>query len=128
MPAKTQLLFVYNADSGAFNTLADIGHKMFSPDTYSCALCAITHGVFREKEQWRTFVASLPLECRFFHRDEFQRHYPEFEVQFPAVFLEKNNGLFPCLSADQLKSCENMLDLQRLISDCCINPREDSPL
>ena len=29
------LLFVYNADSGLFNTMADIGHKLLSPETYA---------------------------------------------------------------------------------------------
>jgi len=28
-----QLVFVYNADSGMFNTLTDIAHKVFSPKT-----------------------------------------------------------------------------------------------
>ncbi len=125
MSSKTQLLFVYNADSGAFNTLADIGHKIFSPDTYNCALCAITHGIFREKEQWRSFVASLPLECMFLHRDEFIRQYPEFQGPFPCVFLRTKEGLVPCLTADILTSCQNMQDLQKLISIHCINQPED---
>jgi len=30
MSTQTQLLFVCNADSGALNTLADIGYKIFS--------------------------------------------------------------------------------------------------
>ncbi len=33
MNATNPLLFVYNADSGLFNTLGDIGHKLFSPNT-----------------------------------------------------------------------------------------------
>jgi hypothetical protein len=125
MSSKTQLLFVYNADSGAFNTLADIGHKIFSPDTYDCALCSITHGVFREKAQWRSFVASLPLECIFLHRDEFIHQYPEFQGPFPGVFLRTTDGVTPCLSADALATCQNMQDLQKLISIFCINQPED---
>ena len=49
MDRGASLLFVYNADSGFFNTLADIGHKLFSPATYPCQLCAITHGVLAER-------------------------------------------------------------------------------
>ncbi len=33
MDSGVTLLFVYNADSGFFNTLADTGHKLFSPTT-----------------------------------------------------------------------------------------------
>jgi len=65
------LLFVYNADSGLFNTLADIGHKLFSPETYPCPLCAITHGLLREREAWRRFVQGLGVPCEFLHRDPF---------------------------------------------------------
>lgn len=125
MSSQPRLLFVYNADSGAFNTLADIGHKIISPDTYDCALCAITHGIFREKGQWRSFVASLPLECVFLHRDEFIRQHPEFQGPFPAVFLRTTEGLAPCLTADALASCQDMQDLQELISLHCINRPED---
>ncbi len=126
MGTETQLLFVYNADSGAFNVLADIGHKIFSPSTYSCALCAITHGVFREKEQWRSFAASLPVECIFLHRDKFLHQHPGFEGQLPGVFLRKADRLIPCLCAEQLKSCRDIPDLQQLIHTHCINKPEDS--
>ena len=125
MGTEIQLLFVYNADSGAFNVLADIGHKIFSPGTYSCALCTITHGVFREKEQWRSFVASLPVECIFLHRDEFLHQHSGFEGQLPGVFLRKADRLIPCLSAEQLKSCRDIPDLQQLIHTHCINKPED---
>jgi len=121
------LLFVYNADSGAFNVLADMGHKLFSPDTYSCALCAITHGVFREKAQWRSFVASLPLECDFLHRDEFLKRYPGQKDALPAVYLTKGEQIVSCLSASQLESCHDLRDLQELLSSHCINqPKEIS--
>jgi hypothetical protein len=42
------LLFVYNADSGVFNLVTDIAHKIFSPQTYACQLCCITHGNFED--------------------------------------------------------------------------------
>ncbi len=46
------LLFVYNADSGFFNLAADIARKIFSPQTYDCNLCAITHDAFAMKNDW----------------------------------------------------------------------------
>ena len=76
MVSGTSLLFVYNADSGFFNTLADIGHKLFSPATYPCQLCAITHGVLAERGAWRDFIGALDLPCEFLHRDQFQARFP----------------------------------------------------
>ena len=39
MTTRRSLLFVYNADSGMFNTLADIGLAV-SPQTYGMCPCA----------------------------------------------------------------------------------------
>lgn len=44
-------LFVYNADSGLFNTATDIAHKILLPETYACNLCALTHGHFKIHEE-----------------------------------------------------------------------------
>jgi hypothetical protein len=120
-----KLLFVYNANSGTFNLLADIGHKILSPDTYSCSLCAVTHGIFKEKQQWRSFVESLPIECVFLHRDEFLQQYPDNREPLPCVFLSNEAKLASCLSAQQLHACQNMQDLQQLISINCVNLPED---
>jgi hypothetical protein len=38
-----ELLFVYNADAGLVTGLLDTLHKVLSPSTYSCSLCAITY-------------------------------------------------------------------------------------
>ena len=43
-PSRVELLFVYNADTGLFNTVADAAHKILSPSTYSCNLCKVTYG------------------------------------------------------------------------------------
>ncbi len=90
MPAPApSLLFVYNADSGLFNTLADIGHKLFAPDSYPCDLCALTHGYLREKAQWRRFVEELGVPCQFLHRDQFRHRYPDDTTPLPASFWYK---------------------------------------
>lgn len=44
MNPKPGPIFVCNADSGLFNTMADIGHKIFSAETHACSLCALVHG------------------------------------------------------------------------------------
>ena len=115
------LIFVYNADSGLFNTLADIGHKLFSPETYPCDLCMLTHGVLREREPWRAFVEQLPLETRFLHRDEFRREFPQVDTPLPAVFLQREDRISLCVDARSLHNCKNLDELQDLIRPACEN-------
>ncbi|MCF7977351.1 hypothetical protein U5801_08255 [Lamprobacter modestohalophilus] len=47
--SRDELIFVYNADTGLFNQLADAAHKAFSADTYACNLCRVTYGLLTEK-------------------------------------------------------------------------------
>ncbi len=115
-----RLLFVYNADSGLFNTLADIGHKLFSPQTYRCDLCMLTHGVLREREAWRDFIATLPVETRFLHRDEFRHEYPQMHCTLPAVFVEREDEIQPCLNSRSLRDCQNLDDLKEMIRLACL--------
>ncbi len=114
------LLFVYNADSGLFNTLADIGHKLLSPQTYACDLCALTHGYFREKAQWREIIEALDLECEFLHRDQFRQRYPDDPTPLPAIFLKTGGSIRPCVGTQQLRDCKDLEQLQRLILECCV--------
>ena len=114
------LMFVYNADSGLFNTMADIGHKIFSPETYECALCALTHGYFKERGEWREFVENLGTECQFLHRDEFVKRYPDASASLPAIFLMGDEGPVCCAGADSIMRCEDLDALKRLIrQQCC---------
>lgn len=117
------LIFVYNADSGLFNTLADIGHKMFSPQTYRCDLCMLTHGVFSEREEWREFVQDLPMESHFLHRDEFRETYPQVDQGLPAVFVEDQDGIRLCVASHTLHECNNLEDLKQLITSACVHKK-----
>jgi hypothetical protein len=116
---RPRLVFVYNADSGLFNTMADIGHKIFSPGTYACDLCALTHGYFSERHEWRTFIESLSISCEFLHRDEFVRSYPEQKnLTYPVVLLVDDNGQRICLSGDDLAACDSLDTLKQAITGC----------
>lgn len=110
------LVFVYNADSGMFNTLTDIAHKIFSPQTYECNLCAISHSYLSERSEWREFIEELGVECEFLHRDEFLKKYSSDEKSFPVIFELVNDELKLSLSAEQINSCKEMSDLKNAIS------------
>jgi len=92
MSAPDQLLFVYNADGGVFAMLADAVHKVASPDTYPCSLCAITYGAVSMKREWRDYLKRLPVAPRFHHRDDFARAWPAVKVALPAILLRRGGG------------------------------------
>ncbi len=104
-----KLIFVYNADSGMVNTVKDIGHKLFSPQTYDCFLCSLTHGTFRENPQWKTFRNNSSTEMEFLHRDEFEKRY-DMKMDYPLV-LKKDNTLDIAIAKEELASCSSLDDL-----------------
>jgi hypothetical protein len=111
--AKT-LIFVYNADTGLFNTVADIAHKIFSPETYPCSLCAITHTSLGMKEEWKKFIEELKMPVVFLHRDEFLE--AELPKQLLPVILIKDHQTVSVLAdATAIDACKNVGDLKRLI-------------
>ena len=115
------LIFVYNADSGMFNTLTDIAHKVFSPKTYECNLCAISHSYLSERGEWKDFIQELDVECEFLHRDEFLKKYTSNEERFPVIFKLAGKELTLCLSADKIDACKTMDDLKEAINLNCIS-------
>ena len=91
-PAKDRLLFVYNADSGLLNMLMHWTHKIVSPSTYNCQLCALTYSNSGMRKEWQAFITSLSLESVFFHRDEFIKQYPSLkDTPLPCVLIEKKS-------------------------------------
>ena len=115
MPNKT-LLFVYNADSGFFNTIADIAHKITSPGTYECELCALTHDYFTINRQWQQFLQHTDKTFTFLHRDEFRQKYPEQTEPLPAIFVETANGLQVLIKRQQIQTLTDVQQLIELIS------------
>lgn len=111
------IVFVYNADSGMFNTLTDIAHKVFSPQTYECNLCAISHSYLSERGEWKEFIEGLGVECEFLHRDEFLKKYNSEEKEFPVIFERVDGVLNLKLSAEKINSCKSMDDLKAAINE-----------
>ena len=112
---KPTIIFVYNADSGVFNLLGDIAHKIFSPQTYACNLCAITHGNFGMREEWREYLKTLKFPFEFLHSDEFRKKYTSAIAELPAVFAHQNGSVKEIISARQINECRSIEDLKRLI-------------
>jgi len=104
-----KLIFVYNADSGPISGLFDIGHRMISPETYSCGLCKLTFDTFNEKMAWKTFRESSPYEMEFLHRDEFETKYG-LKFEYPVI-LRQDKEFELLLSKNEIDSFSNLEDL-----------------
>jgi hypothetical protein len=113
-----RLVLVYAVDGGVFNAAVDFAHKLLSPSTYPCALCALTYGPLGEHKAWTRFVANLPVPTAFLHRDEFTKEYPEIRTELPAIFVERDHrdaNLEPFVSAPELRSAKDVHQLIELV-------------
>ena len=113
---RPRLVFVYNADAGFFNLAVDIAHKLFSPQTYPCRLCDLTHGVWRMRPEWAQFIQESPVELAFLHRDEFHAQYAEWTAEpLPAVWVDGGTGaLQVLLDASTLNAAHTLDELKNL--------------
>ncbi len=112
---KTDLVFVYNADSGVFNALSDLAHKVFSPETYQCNLCALTYSSLGMRNDWKEFLESLDRRFEFLHRDEWKKRYGMKSIDLPAIFTCSNDRLEIWIDSESLNACRNLEDLKNMI-------------
>lgn len=119
METQHGILFVYKADSGLFNTATDIAHKIFSPQTYECSLCALTHGYFTIRKEWEAFIKELGMPVEFLHRDEIDKVSGVDPDNLPAVYRWRNGDWQLCAGAQQIEQCADLDALKTLIREHC---------
>lgn len=113
---RPSFIFVYNADSGFAAALFDSAHKLISPQTYACNLCALTHGLIGPKKEWTNFLKSLPEQPMFLHRDEFKEKYPEqANVSLPAIFQIEGTQLTLLADGSVLNQVRTLAELTALV-------------
>ncbi|MCB0397111.1 MAG: GTPase [Flavobacteriales bacterium] len=111
-----ELIFIYNADSGFFDRLADIALKAFSPSTYPCTLCKVTHGVAGMHGTWKSFLAELPVEKKFLYKDEVRAAGISYEGEFPVILgRDHHDEVHVVVSSDTLNNITSMNDLTERI-------------
>lgn len=117
MSESKTLIFVYNADNGYFNRLVDAAHKIVSPATYACHLCALTHGAFAARREWLGYLRSLPYPQEFLHADQFRSRFGRLDYGLPAVLLRNANTINLLISAESINKCGSLTELQSLIDE-----------
>lgn len=106
-----KIIFVYNADSGLFNSITDAAHKTLRPGTYACNLCRLTYGNLTMKKKWKEFIESLDLEAEFLHKDEFKNQFSDKDIQLPAVLSEEGEVLITAPEINDQDSLEDLMSL-----------------
>ena len=113
---KPTLLFVYNADTGLFSVMTDYAHKIISPKTYPCNLCAITYGNMGMNKKWKEYIDNLTIPIEFLHRDEFLKRYDLKDTQLPATFIKKGENIAVLIDHTEINSCTSVEELMDLVT------------
>lgn len=130
MNQTQRLILVYNAKGGLFHMVADAVHKMVSPATYPCSLCAISYGPVAMHGAWKDALARFPGEVEFFHSDDFPAAYPAVQPRLPAILMAEGSGE-PCvlIGAEELDSLPSLEALIALLdqrrADRAITPSSE---
>lgn len=103
-----KLIFVYNANSGIGHMLLDVAHKIFSPKTYNCNLCALTFDTFSENKIWKDFRTQNNIEMVFLHIDDFEEKYKTTAYTYPIILTENTDGLKIVLSAESIDALRSV--------------------
>jgi hypothetical protein len=109
VPTIRRLVGVYNADGSVRGELAYfIGARL---GRAHCALCDITHGLVRERAEWKAFRANLPVPFDTYHRDD----QPDgvraaYAGELPVVLAETDRGYVELLGPEELSACEASID------------------
>ena len=103
-----RLLFVYGNDSGTVNGLIHYVHKIVSPSTYSCSLCALTYGPMGKRAAWSNGLASLGVAADFLHRDEMVRLHGHDHPPLPAVFEVSGETPVLLIAKSEIDACRDL--------------------
>jgi hypothetical protein len=76
-----------------------------------CSLCEITHGLVRQRPEWKACKADLPVPFDTYHRnDQPDTVRVAAGDQAPAVIAETVTGYMLLLGPDDLDSCNGSID------------------
>lgn len=83
-----------------------------------CPLCTITHGRVRERPEWRSSAATLPVPFDTCHRDDMPTSVRDLGLALPVVVAEHDDGsLTVAATAADLEACAGSPDeLVRLLA------------
>lgn len=104
-----RLVGVYNANGSLAGELAYFVGARFGRT--HCALCDITHGLVRERADWKAFRAKLPVPFDTYHLDDQPDAVRAASTsQVPVVLAEIDAGFEILVGPDDLVACAGSVD------------------
>lgn len=111
-----RLVIVYNANAGLLAGVMDSVHKIVSPSTYPCQLCAVTYGLTSMRREWRAFLDGLGMELVFHHRPDFRVSFPQAaDWPLPLIAVEAGGELRVLVGAADFAGIADVPDLVRVM-------------
>src|SRR4051812_7043887 len=104
-----RLVGVYDADSTLRGELSYwVGARL---GRRHCSLCDITHGSVRQRPEWKTCKAGLPVPFDTYHRnDQPDSIRVAAGGQAPVVIAETDTGHVVLLAAADVDACDGSID------------------
>ena len=113
-----ELIFIYNAKSGVVNEMIDFAHKIVSPKTYDCNLCAISYNTFTKKKRWSNYINSLPIKSVFTYKDKVSYLDKELSnLEFPTIIFRNGVELNEIISRNEINNINNINQLISLLNE-----------
>lgn len=104
-----RLIGVYDADGTPRGELTYwVGARL---GRAHCALCDITHGLARERADWKACRSGLPVPFDTYHRDDQPEPVRRATGDTaPVVVAETDRGLVRLLGPAELDACDGSVD------------------
>ena len=104
-----RLVGVYDADGTLRGELSYwVGARL---GRRHCSLCDITHGSVRQRPEWKTCQAGLPVPFDTYHRnDQPDPIRAAADGHAPVVIAETGTGHVVLLAAADLEACQGSID------------------
>ena len=113
---ESELIFIYNAKSGIVNDFLDFAHKIVSPSTYNCNLCAISYGNFTMKKKWSDYIRSLPVSSTFTYKDKVSE-YGYNNIELPSIIFRNGSRSKVIISSEEINKLKKIDQLINILSD-----------
>ena len=113
---ESELIFIYNAKSGLVNEFLDFAHKIVSPSTYNCNLCAISYGNFSMKKKWSDYISSLPVRSTFTYKDKVSE-YGYDNITLPSIIFQDESKSKVIISSKEINKLNKIDQLINILSD-----------
>lgn len=112
---KTEIILVYNIDSGVLKRLDDMLHRTLSPATTKCGLRVVTQRAVGTRRRWKAYMVGSEIPITVLYRDKFKEEYPKADAIYPAGFLKKGKKVEQFILSREIDGCKDVPCLEGLI-------------